>query len=85
VSPPDAHELNEPSRRQSDPGAGAQATWSAPLSRAADAGRIVWPTSTPRAGETAASIGADRIEVARADVTQGRRDAALMRAGGLTW
>jgi saccharopine dehydrogenase-like NADP-dependent oxidoreductase len=64
-------------------GAGAQGNVvGTVLSRAADVGRIVLADLDPvRANETARSIGGDRIEVARADVTAVEETAALMRRG----
>jgi saccharopine dehydrogenase-like NADP-dependent oxidoreductase len=65
-------------------GAGAQGNVvGTVLSRAADVGRIVLADLDPvRAGETARSIGGDRIEVARIDVQAVDATAALMRQGG---
>src|SRR5258705_62263 len=64
-------------------GAGAQGNVvGTVLSRAAEVGRIVLAdVDSARAAETAGSIGDDRIEVARADVTKVDDTAALMRAG----
>ena len=64
-------------------GAGAQGNVvGTVLSRADDVGRIVLADiDTARADETARSIGSDRIQVARADVTAVEETAALMRRG----
>jgi carboxyaminopropylagmatine dehydrogenase len=64
-------------------GAGAQGNVvGTVLSRAADVGRIVLADIDPvRAEETARSIGGDRVQVARADVTAIDETAALMRQG----
>ena len=64
-------------------GAGAQGNVvGTVLSRAADIGRIVLADiDTARAEETARSIGSDRLQVARADVTAIDETAALMRQG----
>ena len=64
-------------------GAGAQGNVvGTVLSRADDVGRIVLADlDTARAQETARSIGSDRVQVARADVTRIEETAALMRGG----
>ena len=65
-------------------GAGAQGNVVATLlARAGDVGSIVLADlDEARAGETARSIGSDKVRSARADVTAVDETAALIRAGG---